>query len=217
MNGAGRERAQEAGGGRGIPAVLVVLLLAGLLPACSARPVELVAAEHVRATARQDVLHRWPAGTELVVDVTTLSDRDARSVFRAFDAWLAGASVPLRVRRSEPGEAANVVFRSVAEVREGYEGLGLTRLEWEGSRLVAAEVELAGTTRCGGFLSSTERRRTVLHEVGHVLGLGHSPRLSSIMHRSTPGSAVDARDRAALDLLYSLAAVRVAATAPEPD
>lgn len=196
----------------------VLLAVAVLLPACSARgTVESSAREHVRSMARHaPQLQRWPAGTELVVEVTGLSDRGAAAVFRAFDAWLTGAHAPVRVRRADPGEAANVIIRGVDEVETGHEAMGATRLDWEGPWLISAEVELARSTRCGSFLSSTEQRRTLLHEIGHVLGLGHSPRLSSIMHRSTPGGSVDERDRAALDLLYSLAP-RVAVTATAPD
>lgn len=191
-----------------------------LLPACSARStVESAAWEHVRSTAREaPQLHRWPAGTELVVDVEGLGDRDAAAVFRAFDAWQVRLRTPIRVRRATGGEAANVVVRDVDEVNEGREGMGVTRLEWEGPWLVSAEVKLARASRCGSFLSSTERRRTLLHEIGHVLGLGHSPRLSSIMHRNTPGTSVDERDRAALALLYTVGTgATLASAAPAPE
>lgn len=212
-----RRTPRARGSGRRAALLLVAALL---LPACSARgTVESSAWEHVRSTARYaPQLQRWPAGTELVVDVRGLGDRDAVTVFRAFDAWLTEARTPVRVRRAAPGEGANVVIRDVDEVEEGHEGMGVTRLEWEGPWLVSAEVELARASRCGSFLSSTERRRTLLHEIGHVLGLGHSPRLSSIMHRNTPGSSVDDRDRAALDLLYTLGpAPRTAVTAAAPE
>ncbi|MDX1675604.1 MAG: matrixin family metalloprotease [Longimicrobiales bacterium] len=204
--------------GRPVRGAAVLLAVAVLLPACSARgTVESTAWEHIRSTARHaPQLQRWPAGTELVVEVAGLNDRDVAAVFRAFDAWLAEARTPVRARRAQPDEAANVIIRGVDEVDAGREAMGVTRLDWEGPWLVAAEVELARSTRCGSFLSSTERRRTLLHEIGHVLGLGHSPRLSSIMHRDAPGASVDDRDRAALELLYDLAP-RVAVTATAPD
>jgi hypothetical protein len=196
--------------------VVIVAVLA-LLPACSTRSVESMAWDHVHATLDHERLHRWPAGTELVVDVTNLEERDSRAVFAAFDAWLEETEAPLRVRPVGPGERANVIFRDVGEIEEGYESMGLTHLEWEAGWLVRAEVELARSSRCGSFLSSAERRRALLHEIGHVLGLGHATRLSSIMHQNTPGTSVDDGDRAALSLLYTLGTAEVATTAPAPD
>lgn len=199
-------------------AVAVLLPLVAILPGCATPSVASSARAHVHATLRQDVqLHRWPAGTELVVDVSTLERRDSAVVVRAFDAWLAETDVPVRVRIAGPGDRANVVFRAVDGIEAGYESMGLTTLDWEGPWLVRAEVELARSSRFGSSLSATERRRVVLHEVGHALGLGHAPRLSSIMHRSTPVTSVDDSDRAALHLLYSLSTVRAAATAPAPE
>lgn len=74
---------------------------AGVLPACvPGAVVETDAWEHVQAMARAEPIHRWPAGTELVVDVSSLAPSDAEAVFRSFDAWLwlDGAGAPARAR-----------------------------------------------------------------------------------------------------------------------
>ena len=160
---------------------------------------------HVDATQRENQgVHRWPAGSELVVAVRDLSRRDSAVVFRAFATWLSDPGVSLRVRPAVDGESPDVVFRLVDRIEEGRDPTGLTRIEWVGLSLVGARVELARYARCGDGIEVEERDRAILHEVGHVLGLGPSERRGSIMHRHAATSRVDDTDRAALTFLYTL-------------
>ncbi len=199
------------------PAMLVALLASACAPV-TGRTVSTAAVHaHVSQTfAHPDGGHRWPAGSELRVDVSHLDTYDRSAVFHAFEAWLAPARMPLTVREVESAEDANVVFRSADA---GVRFRGRTQLEWDGPWVTGATVEVV-LARHGTPVSGAERQRILVHEVGHVLGLAHSQRLSSVMHPDPPGNSVDDTDRAALVFLYGAptavdAVLTVAAPAPE--
>jgi hypothetical protein len=184
--------------------LLPLLLILASLPACAPAVSHSSARVHVRATLHEQAgVHRWAAGP-LVVRVEGLTAADSAAVYHAFAAWLEGPRPPLVVRAARGSEAADVEVRGVDRVERGQDATGRTELEWTGATLTRARVELARTSRCGQRLTTLERRRAIVHEVGHVLGLGHSDRFTSIMHRHTPGRDVDETDRHALRLLYDL-------------
>jgi hypothetical protein len=189
-----------------------------LLPACAPVATTTSASAihaHVHATLEQpDGGHRWKAGSELRVDVSRLDPCDRRAVFRAFDSWLGATRLNLTVREAAPGDA-NVTFTPPLDPASRFRGR--TELSWEGPWVTGARVQVA-LVRHGTPVSGSERKRILVHEVGHVLGLAHSHRLASVMHPDPPGNSVDDIDLAALTFLYGApSAAHAVATVAAPD
>lgn len=70
-------------------------------------------------------------------------------------------------------------------------------------RLRVARILVTGRWAGGVFANDEEVRGHVLHEVGHALGLGHSPRLGDVMYERPGAQALSPRDVNTLTLLYT--------------
>lgn len=61
---------------------------------------------------------------------------------------------------------------------------------------------ITGRWQDGEIATGVEIRARVMHEMGHALGLGHSPELGDVMYARPGAQELSARDRETLRLLY---------------
>ena len=124
------------------------------------------------------------------------------AVREAFLSW-EESGVPVRF--------AFVVSPDSAEVRVGWTDrlpehrAGLVHW-WKDADgwLTKANIVLAMQLSDGGRADDTSMHRMALHEIGHVLGLEHSPGTEDIMAAWVNANELTARDRATARLLYRL-------------
>ncbi|HVO35130.1 MAG TPA: matrixin family metalloprotease [Gemmatimonadales bacterium] len=82
---------------------------------------------------------------------------------------------------------------------------GRADVSWEHSgRLAHVHVTLATHTPGGRQVLPSEMVALALHELGHALGLGHSPVAADALHPETSALDLTARDRRTALLLYAL-------------
>lgn len=162
------------------------------------------------AESQDSMLHRWdnrilrpvrvflPRGTVANFQPTFLT-----AVQRAFERWQ-DAGVPVRFNLEADSGAAEVQFRW----RIQFEGdrTGQTEVRWDqDGHLVSGDVTLATFDPKGQPLTDDDVRVVALHEIGHLIGLDHSPDSTDIMHATTKVRDLSARDIQTALLLYQLA------------
>jgi hypothetical protein len=90
---------------------------------------------------------------------------------------------------------------------EGEERIGTTHLTYGGDGIIVdADIEIALHDSSGTVLPPAVVRAAALHEVGHLLGLNHSPDSTDIMFEKATIATRDITpaDRRTLQLLYRL-------------
>jgi len=120
----------------------------------------------------------------------------------AFSSWTA-AGVPVRFDFTADSTNAEVVFRWKPQFE--IERTGQTDLTWDGQgRIQSAVVTLATFDPKGRALDVGDVHVVAEHEIGHVLGLDHSPDSTDLMYATAKVRDLSDRDVRTVLLLYSL-------------
>jgi hypothetical protein len=125
---------------------------------------------------------------------------------QVFGEWEA-AGFPLRFDRMRDSAGADIkiVFVHRMPPEEEARRIGVARrFRDQDGWLVRAEVVIATHDRSGRPLAPETIAGTARHEVGHVLGLGHSPDPADVMYPESRTASISGRDRATLHLIYML-------------
>ena len=154
-------------------------------------------------------LVRWPDNTVLRVWIqpattaTNWSPAYVGVVRAAFTTW-AAAGAPIGVAFVDDSAAAVVHVLWTDRFPTGA-AIGETQQTWDQYRwLVGGEITLATHTVGGYELDAPMVRAAALHEVGHLLGVGHSSSNGDIMSAEAHALELSRADLITLRLLYVL-------------
>lgn len=134
-----------------------------------------------------------------VAGFTTATERAARD---AFARWARVAQIPVSFVYVRTEEESDVVVKWLE--RFPMERAGQAEVLWQSNGwLRQGTLTLATHTFNGHLLSSRAVFTVALHEIGHLLGLGHSDDPRDVMYPTTSVHDLTGRDRRTAMLLYS--------------
>lgn len=126
---------------------------------------------------------------------------------RAFEEW-EQAGFPIRFDRVRDSAGADIKIVFVQQMPpddQQVRRIGIARrLRDQDGWLRHGEVIIATHDRSGAPLPAPTVHGTARHEVGHILGLGHSPNPTDVMYPESRTPVISAVDRATLHLIYML-------------
>ena len=162
-----------------------------------------------------DTLARWPDRRNEPLRVWIQADASfpdwdpqyAVVAERAFDEW-EQAGFPIRFDRVLDSATADIRIVFVHQMppdEQQVRRIGVARrLRDQDGWLHHGEVVIATHDRSGSALPATTVHGTARHEVGHILGLGHSPNPTDVMYPESRTAIISPVDRATLHLIYML-------------
>jgi len=172
-------------------------------------------------SSADSIVRRWTVGTGTVSYAIVPGGAPGflpemvHEVRWAIDSW-SPASVGLNILEVPDTERAALVIRW-ADTLSG-DRAGFTDITWDrAGRIRHAEVYLGTRSpNTGRPLVPDARRAVALHEIGHALGLPHSPDRDDVMFPIATSTQPSDRDRFSLRLLYQLPSGWVGAGRSQP-
>jgi hypothetical protein len=156
------------------------------------------------------MLRRWPdapAGRLLRVAVTRQAVTGFRDAFLANVAWAVArwnaVGLPVGLEQVPDTAGADIVVSWVDRLDSNRTGRTVVTWRRHGE-IVHAQVTLATHTPDGRLVVPSQMAALALHELGHALGLGHSPLEDDALYPRTSAEVLTARDRRTAAVLYSL-------------
>jgi hypothetical protein len=162
------------------------------------------------AESQDSMLHRWNDRDRRPVRVYLPPSHVANfqaafldAVRSAFEQW---ARVGVPVRFDLAADSADAEVRFAWRIQFDIDRTGETDLEWDhNGRLLSGLVTIATFDPNGQPLGTADVRVVALHEIGHLIGLDHSPDSTDVMFAKTSVRELSDRDVRTARLLYDLA------------